>query len=290
MFSACIRGQLPYFVCWNHLRNKIRVPILAVVLTIAVLLGLSSAASANVITERILYRDGAEELEGYLAYDDKTQDPRPGVLVNHEWTGIGHHIEVQTRRLADLGYVAFAADIYGKDIRPQDPAEAAEWSAKFKKDRPLTRTRASAGLEVLQKHPLVDPERIAAIGYCFGGLVALELGRSGADLKGIVSFHGTLGTPSKEDGRNIKGKVLILHGGSDPYVPDEQVSAFENEMREAGVDWKLVAYGGAVHSFTNPDSGDDPSKGAAYNAKADLESWAEMRRFFDDIFAPDTVR
>ncbi len=250
-----------------------------------VLIALARTASAEVVGERVVYRQGSEELEGYLAYDDKVQTPRPGILVIHEWTGIGPYVEGRCRRLAELGYIAFAPDMYGKGIRPQDPAEAGEWSGKFKKDRPLTRSRAFAGLEVLQKHPFTDPSRIAVIGYCFGGMVALELGRGGADVKGIVSFHGVLGTPNKEDARNIKGRVLVLHGGSDPHVSDAQVKEFEDEMRAARVPWKIVVYGAAVHSFTNPDSGDDPSKGVAYNAEADRESWDEMQRFLDAIFA-----
>lgn len=146
------------------------------------------------------------------------------------------------------------------------------------------RRRAQAGLAVLAANKLVDPRKIAAIGYCFGGSTALELARSGAALSGVVSFHGNLDTPNPADAKNIKGKILVCHGGSDPFVTADAVTAFEKEMTDAGVDWQVDIYGGAVHSFSNRDSGDDPSKGAAYNEKADLRSWQAMLKFFDEIF------
>jgi dienelactone hydrolase len=139
------------------------------------------------------------------------------------------------------------------------------------------RSRANAGLEVLRNHPLADVNRIAAIGYCFGGTVVLEMARSGAELAGVVSFHGGLSTPNPSDAKNIKGKVLVLHGADDPAVPPDQVIAFQDELRKAGVDWQMVSYGGAVHSFTNPEAGNDPSRGAAYNEKADKRSWEAMK-------------
>lgn len=235
-------------------------------------------------TEVIEYKHGQTALEGYLAYDDSFSGTRPGVLVVHEWTGIGAYVKMRTEQLAKLGYVAFAIDMYGKGIRPTNAEEAGKQAGIYRADRQLMRARAEAGLEVLQKHKLVDPQRIAAIGYCFGGGVALELARSGADLKGVVSFHGTLDTPNPGDAKNIKGKVLVLHGADDPFVTAEQVTAFQEEMRKAKVDWQMVIYGGAVHSFTNPESGNDPSKGVAYNAEADRRSWQAMRDFFDEIF------
>ena len=148
----------------------------------------------------------------------------------------------------------------------------------------MIRARANAGLDTLAASPLVDTSRLAVIGYCFGGTAALELARSGANLLGTVSFHGGLDTPNPADARNIRGKVLALHGADDPHVPPEQVAAFQQEMRQAKVDWEMVYYGGAVHAFTNPDSGNDPSKGVAYNAEADRRSWEEMKLFFAEIF------
>jgi dienelactone hydrolase len=191
---------------------------------------------------------------------------------------------MRARELARLGYVAFAIDMYGKGVRPKTQEEASAQATPFYKDRQMMRRRANAGLEVLRNNRLVDPKRIAAIGYCFGGGTALELARSGADIAGVVSFHGTLDTPNPDDAKRIKCKVLAQTGGSDPFVTKDKVNAFEDEMTKAGADWQLNVYGGAVHSFTNPDSGNDPSKGAAYNKEADQRSWEAMKQFFAEIF------
>jgi len=251
---------------------------------ILALLALSGVAKAKLVTKMVEYRQGDAVLEGYLAYDDSISGKRPGVLVVHEWTGLGNYIKKRVDQLARLGYVAFGADIYGKGIRPATPEAAGREAGKYRSDRKLLRARAQAGLAELRRQPLVDPGRLAAIGYCFGGTTVLELARSGADLLGVVSFHGGLETPTPEDAKNIRAKVLALHGADDPHVPPQQVAAFLDEMRKGGVDWQMVFYGGAVHSFTNPDSGNDPSKGVAYNEKADRRSWEAMRVFFTEIF------
>jgi dienelactone hydrolase len=248
-------------------------------------LALAGTAEAKVITETVEYRQGDTVLEGYLAYDDATVGTRPGVLVIHEWTGLGDYVKMRVVQLAHLGYVAFAPDIYGKGIRPATAEAAAREAAKYRgADRSLLRARVRAGLDELRKRPMVDGGRLAAIGYCFGGTAALELARSGAELRGVVSFHGGLDTPNPGDAKNIRGAVLVLHGADDPHVPPPQVTAFQEEMRRARVDWQLVFYGGAVHGFTNPDAGNDPSKGVAYDKKADLRSWEAMRLFFAEIF------
>ncbi|MBI5181115.1 MAG: dienelactone hydrolase family protein [Nitrospirae bacterium] len=239
---------------------------------------------AEVRTEVVEYKQGDAVLEGYLAYDDAVKGKRPSVLIVHEWMGVNPYVKKRAEQLARLGYIAFAADIYGKGVRPKNSDEAAAESKKYKTDRQLMRARVNAGLALLKNHKLADTKRTAAIGYCFGGTTVLELGRSGADVAGIVSFHGGLDSLNPNDAKNIKGKVLALHGGDDPFVPAEQVAAFQDEMRKAGVDWNMVIYGGAVHSFTNPDSGNDNSKGAAYNEKADKRSWEDMRQFFSEIF------
>lgn len=244
----------------------------------------AGSAGAEVRTKALEYRHGDTTLEGYLAYDDAVKGKRPGVLVIHEWKGLGPYEESRARQLAELGYVAFALDIYGKGIRAKDRKEAAALAGTYRKDRGLMRERARAGLEVLKGQELVDAGRVAAIGYCFGGQAVLELARSGAEVKGVVSFHGKLNTPDAEDAENIKGKVLVLHGADDRSVPPEEIAAFENEMRQAGVDWQMIFYGGAVHSFTNPASGDDPSRGVAYNERADRRSWEAMKLFFAEIF------
>jgi len=248
------------------------------------LTGLAINAEAAVKSRIVEYRQGNTVLEGYLAWDDATTASRPGVLIVHEWTGLGPYVKQRAEMLAKLGYLAFAADIYGKGIRPATPAEAGKTAAIYKADRPLMRARVRAGLDQLLKQKLVDPQRIAAIGYCFGGTTVLELARDGADIRGVVSFHGGLATPTPQDARNIKAKVLALHGADDPFVKADEVAAFQNEMRKGGVDWQFTSYGNAVHSFTNPDAGNDNAKGAAYNEKADRRSWEAMKQFFGEIF------
>jgi len=241
-------------------------------------------AGADIVTKAVDYRHGDARLQGYLAYDDALAGPRPGVLVFHDWMGEAEFDRNISRKLAAMGYVAFSADMYGVGIKPKDGKEAAKLAGIYRSDRSLMRARADAALQVLLGNRMVDRSRVAAMGYCFGGGVALELSRSGAPLAGVVSFHGNLDTPNPEDGRNIKGKVLVLHGADDPFVPYEQVTAFQNEMRQAGVDWQFIYYGKAVHAFTNPAAGSDNSKGAAYNAKADRRSWQAMTDFYKEIF------
>ncbi len=245
---------------------------------------IATGAQAEVRTERIEYKHGHTLLEGFLAYDDTVTGKRPGVLVVHEWWGLNDYAKRRAEQLARLGYVAFCLDMYGKGKVTADPKVAGEWAGVFRNDRPLGRARAAAGLEVLKSRPQVDPARIAAIGYCFGGTVVLEMARSGADLKGVVSFHGGLATPTPADARNIKGKVLVLHGADDLFEQPSEIAAFQEEMRQASVDWQMVYYGSAVHSFTNPESGKAGIKGVGYNEAADRRSWLAMRNFFDEIF------
>jgi dienelactone hydrolase len=243
----------------------------------------ATAALAEVRTERIAYRHDGTVLEGYLAYDPGVTGKRPGVLVVHEWWGLNDYTRRRAEQLARLGYVAFALDMYGKGVSTSDPKEAGRLSGLFRNDRHFGRARAAAGLDVLKGRSEVDSGRIAAIGYCFGGTVVLETARGGADLKGVVSFHGGLATPNAADAKNIKGKVLVLHGADDTFESPAEIAAFQEEMRQAGVDWQMVYYGGAVHSFTNPDAGKAGIKGVAYNESADRRSWQAMRDFFDEI-------
>lgn len=250
----------------------------------ALLLLLAADARAAVRAEIVEYRHGDAVLEGYLAWDDAVAGKRPGVLVVHEWMGLNAYAKKRAEQLAGLGYVAFALDMYGKGVRARDRAEAAALAGKYRGDRALMRARAAAGLDVLRNNPMTDPARVAAVGYCFGGTTVLELARSGAPVAGVASFHGGLDTPAPQDASKIKGKVLVLHGADDPSVPPAQVAAFEEEMRKGNVDWQLVAYGGAVHGFSNPDGGNDNSKGYAYNEKADRRSWQAMRALFAEIF------
>jgi dienelactone hydrolase len=245
---------------------------------------LAAVAPAALHTEAVEYKHGDTVLQGYLAYDDAISGKRPGVLVVHEWYGHNPYARKRAEQLAKLGYVAFALDMYGKGVLAKDRDEAAKLSSTYKNDRKLMRARARAGLEVLLKQPQVDPQRVAAIGYCFGGTTVLELACDGAAIAGVVSFHGGLSTPHPEDAQHIKAKVLVLHGADDPFVKPEEVAAFEEEMRKGGVDWELVKYGDAVHSFTNPQAGHDKSAGAAYNEKADHRSWEAMKAFCNEMF------
>lgn len=240
-------------------------------------------ARAAMVKKTVDYSVAGKNYEGYLAYDDAIKGPRPGILVAHNWMGITDETKSKVDQLAQLGYVAFAVDIYGKGVRPKDSKEAGQLAGQFKKDRTMLRARMQQGLLTLRSQPDVEKNRIVALGYCFGGTAALELARAGADLKGAVSFHGGLDSPRPDDGKRIKGKVLILHGADDPFNPPTDIAAFEDEMRKNKVDWQMIKYGGAVHSFTEKAAGNDPSEGTAYNAEADRRSWRAMKDFFAEI-------
>ncbi len=241
------------------------------------------SATAGIVERPVEYQAGEVLCEGWQAFDDAGDGRRPAVLIVHQWTGISDHEKERARELAGLGYNVLVADVYGKGVRPQPPAAGQE-AGKYKKDRDLLRSRLQAGLKVLLADNRTDAARVACIGYCFGGLAAVELARAGAPLKGSVSFHGSLDSPKPEDGRNIRCRVLALHGADDPFVAAADLAAFEKEMKDNGVDYKLVQYPGAVHAFTQKAAGNDPSKGAAYLESADKASWEEMKAFFAQIF------
>jgi dienelactone hydrolase len=258
-------------------------PILGM-LALAVTTLTATPARAELKTRTVEYKHADAVLEGYLAYDTAGPAKKPGILVVHEWNGINPHTRQSVERLAALGYVAFAPDIYGKGIRPATPDEAKAESSKYGGNRALLRSRVQAGLAELEKQPNVDPAKIAAIGYCFGGMTVLELARSGAKVAGVATFHGILATPTPADAKNIQAKVLVLHGADDPFVPDAQVKAFEDEMRAGGVDWVLVKYSKSVHAFTNPMHGTDHTKPVAYNATTDRRSWEALKVFLAELF------
>ncbi|PKL76304.1 MAG: dienelactone hydrolase [Candidatus Melainabacteria bacterium HGW-Melainabacteria-1] len=243
-------------------------------------------AEAKLVSRDVDYQHQGQAMQGYLVYDDALVKPgkTPGILVFHAWMGIGSHERQWANQLAELGYIAFAPDIYGHGIRPNTPQTAGAEAGKYRADRALMRARAQAGLERLQLEPMADPGQIGAIGFCFGGGVALELARSGAALQGVVSLHGNLDTPHTADAKQIKGAVLVLHGADDPFVKDEQVHGFVQEMRAAGIEWQLNAYGGAVHAFTDPQAGNDPKTGAAYAPKLAKRAWQETTHFFANLF------
>lgn len=245
----------------------------------------SAGAQAGLVEKPVIYQHAGVTLEGFHVYDDAKTGRRPAVLVIHQWTGLSDYEKRRSRQLAEMGYNVFAADIYGQGVRPQPP-ESGKEAGKYKSDRSLFRGRLMAALEVLKSDERTDTKRVAAIGYCFGGTGVLELARAGTNVAGVVSFHGGLDAASDMAAPKggVKAKVLVLHGAVDPYVPRGQVAAFEDEMTAAGADWQLVSYGGAVHSFTHKEAGDDPSKGAAYDEKADRRSWQAMKSFFAEIF------
>ena len=251
---------------------------------IALLAVAATVAQAEVVVKTVEYQQGEVTLEGKAFYDNSIESKRPGVLIVHQWMGPIQYESDRAGQLARMGYAVFVADIFGKGVRPADTKQAAQEAGKYRSNRALLRARAASGLKALRALPMVDQSRIVAIGYCFGGSAVLELARSGARLNGVVSFHGTLDTPTPADAKNIQARVLVLHGADDPYAPAKQVDAFHREMRDANVAYKFVAYPGAVHAYSQKGAGDDPSKGVAYNAKADAESWQEMKAFFADIF------
>ncbi len=236
---------------------------------------------AEIVMNPVEYTHGETVLEGYLAYDDAIEGKRPGVLVVHEWWGLNEYTKMRTEQLAGMGYIAFAVDMYGKGKATKDPKQAMEWAGHIRTNQ-LMRDRAKVGLDVLLANDMVDPKRVAAIGFCFGGTTVLELSYTGMDVVGVVSFHGGLTAPKPED--TIKAKVLVLHGAEDPNIKSEDIAAFQEAMREAGADWQMVYYGGAVHSFSNPEAGNDKSRGAAYDEKAAMRSWKHMQVFFEEIF------
>jgi dienelactone hydrolase len=231
------------------------------------------------------YAHGDVKCHGYLAVDPAAKGKRPGVLVVHEWWGLGDHAKHSADKLAEMGYVALAVDMFGEGKLTDDPKVAGGWAGALKGDAKLIRARAQAGLDALLKNEHVDPSRVAVIGYCFGGTTALELARSGAPIVGAVSFHGGLATSAPADEKTLKAKVLVLNGADDGFVSAKEIATFEDEMRAAKADWQFVNYSGAVHSFTSPEADKRGIKGIAYNANADRRSWEAMKSFFAEIFA-----
>jgi dienelactone hydrolase len=240
---------------------------------------LTVPACAAVKTQVIDYKDGDVALQGFLAYDD-AKPAAPGVLIVHEWWGHNDYTRHRAEQLAQLGYVAFALDMYGKGVTAKTADEAGKLAGPFYQNRGLMRSRANAGLEVLKSQKNVDAKHLAVMGYCFGGSTAIELARGGAELAAVVSFHGGLDFPDGNDTKNIKGHVLICTGADDPMVTPDKVAIFEDQLRKANVDYQINVYGGAVHAFTNPDADSHNIPGIKYNENADKRSWQAMKDWF----------
>lgn len=246
----------------------------------AALLALASSAFAAIQTREVEYRQGETVLQGYLAWDDAAKGPRPGVIVVHEWWGHNAHARRAAERLAQAGYVAFALDMYGKGKLAEHPEQAQAFVAEAMKDEAEIPSRFNKALEVLKADEHVDGSRIGAIGYCFGGAVALGMARSGANLKAVGTFHGALATQHPAEPGKVKAKLLVQTGDADPFIPADAVAAFEKEMKDAGASCRVVHYPGVKHGFTNPDAGKAGMPQLEYNAAADKKSWAELLRFF----------
>lgn len=236
-------------------------------------------------TQTIEYKDGAASLRGYLAYDDQKSGKRPGVLVMPEAFGLGVHAKERVERLAKMGYVAFGGDPYGDGLELNDLQEAIKLATPLFTDPAKARQRTRAALDVLASRAEVDPNRLASIGFCMGGTLSLEAARDGAPLKGVVTFHSGLATQKPAEAGKFKAKVLINHGADDPLVPLAQVNACAEELTKAGVDWQIISYGGAKHSFTNRDADKVGNPGISYHAPTDLRSWKALTSFFEEIFA-----
>ncbi len=241
------------------------------------------AAFSKVVSEPVNYIENGEALQGFIYYDDGAKKKLPGIIVIHEWKGLGEYAKKRAEMLAGLGYAAFAADMYGKGIFAKDHEEAGQLSGAFFKDRKRMRARAAAAYDAFLATGKVDETKVAAIGYCFGGTTVLEMARSGMPLKGVASFHGILATPAVAEAGQVKAKILVLTGAEDKMVMPGDILSFENEMRTAKIDWQLVRFGGAKHSFTVWDA-NLPEQGIQYNAKADKRSWAMLQDFLKEIF------
>ena len=246
-----------------------------------------ASAKADIEGKEVSYSADGVVMKGYLAYDRNVTGRRPGVLVVHEWWGYNEYTRKRARMLAEIGYTALAVDMYGEGKQAMHPDDAAKFSSELMKNFDTAKARFMAAKAFLEKQPTVDPERIAAIGYCFGGGIVLNMARLGVDLKGVASFHGSLAAVKPAQPGAIKAKILVLHGADDKFITPEQVAAFKNEMKNAHAKFRFIAYPGASHGFTNPDADEYAKKfnlPLGYNAEADKKSWEELKTFLQMIF------
>ncbi|WP_225410510.1 dienelactone hydrolase family protein [Stigmatella hybrida] len=253
---------------------------------LGVLVGLMAlTAAAKPVQKPVKYELDGTKFEGVLVYDDSVKKPRPGLVMVPNWLGINEATLKMATNVAGKQYIVFVTDMYGEAVRPKNQQEAGQAAGAVKGDRKLMRARVNKGLELLRaegKAAKLDDKKVGAIGFCFGGTSVLELARSGANVAGVVSFHGGLDAPAPAAENALTAKVLALHGADDPFVPATEVKGFEDEMRKAKADWELVSYGGAVHSFTEPEA-NAPGQ-AHYNAKVAKRAFQAMNNFFAEAF------
>ena len=259
---------------------------ISVVVMVWSLVGLVSA-EPKIQGKTLEYSAQGVVMKGYLAYDENVKSKRPGILVVHEWWGLNEYARKRARMLAELGYTAVAVDMYGNGKQAMHPDDAKQFTSELMKNSDVATARFMAALDFLKQQPTVDPGRIAAIGYCFGGGVVLNMARQGVDLKGVASFHGSLAPIKPAQPGTVKAKILVLHGADDKFIPPEQIEAFKQEMKSAGVDFQFISYPAAIHSFTNPEADELGKKfnmPVGYNADADKKSWEELKNFLNTIF------
>lgn len=245
---------------------------------------LAVPVQAKLVTRTISYEDNGTSLSGYLAYDDAVSGKRPAVLVVHEWWGLNDYARHRAEKLAGLGYVAFAVDMYGAGKVTEHPKQAGEWSKEISQNTASWQQRALAGLSVLKSQPQADPDRMAAVGYCFGGGTVQQLAYAGAGLKGVVSFHGSLQEPPAGVVKKTHSKLLICHGGADAFAPADKFQAYLAAMEASGLDYQINIYSGAKHGFTNPHAAKYNIPAVGYSPSADRRSWEAMQAFFNELF------
>lgn len=257
-----------------------------IIIILLLIMGFISGCT-DIKGEPVTYKSGNTVLKGYISYDSNIREKRPGIIVVHEWWGHNEYVRRRARMLAELGYTAFALDMYGDGKQAMHPDEAGGFAREIMKNMDIGAARFIAAMDYLKKHETVDPDRIAAIGYCFGGSVVLNMARAGVDLEGVVSFHGGLATNRPAKQGEVNARILVCHGGDDTMVLPEQLSGFREEMKNADADFQIITYEGAKHSFTNPDADAYAEKfdiNVGYNAEADRKSWEDMKDFLNEVF------
>ncbi len=253
-------------------------------IVLLILVGIPPLVEAKVQSKVVPYSHGEESFEGFMAWDDSVKGKRPGILVVHEWWGLNDYARSRAEQLAAMGYMAFAVDMYGKGKVTTHAKKAGEWAKQTTSNVGDWLGRAQEGLKLLQAEPMVDSTRLAAIGYCFGGATVMQLVYGGAPVKGVVSFHGSLPLPPAAQAIAHSAKVLIAHGAADPFLTTDHIGQLKTALEKSEIDWQMIQYGGAQHSFTNPSADQYGLEGAKYHKQADERSWIHMQQFFDELF------